>query len=61
MRKQGSAEDYILLNEYWLGDQIKKNDICGAFEMKGGLVGKSCGICMNCTGRAIIVKFLTHV
>jgi len=24
MRKPGSAENYILLNKYWLGDQVKK-------------------------------------
>jgi hypothetical protein len=56
MRKQGSTENYILLNKFWLGEQIKKNEICGAFGMYVVLVGKPGGIYMNCTGRAIIVK-----
>jgi len=56
MKKQGSTEDYTLLNKYCLGDQIKKNKMCGAFGIYGLLVGKPGKIYMNCTGRAIIVK-----
>jgi hypothetical protein len=38
MRKEGSVEDYITRSliictpiKYYSGDQIKKNEICGAF------------------------------
>jgi hypothetical protein len=51
MRKQGSAEDCILLNEYCSGDQIKKNKMSLAFGIYGVLVGKPDGIYRNCTGK----------